>query len=75
VRLTPEWKEVPRQLAELGYDKPEDPSLARAVPDAPRRTRKTVTKRRAAGAKRHDDGAKRRDGGAKRRATKGSRRS
>jgi GTP-binding protein Era len=36
VRVSPRWKDVPRQLAELGYQAPETPELARVLPDAPR---------------------------------------
>lgn len=32
VRVTASWKDAPRQLAELGYDTPEDKALANAVP-------------------------------------------
>lgn len=39
VRVTPKWKQVPRQLAELGYEAPEDESLLTRLPDAPRRRR------------------------------------
>lgn len=37
VRVTAKWKNVPRQLAELGYEAPEEPELARALADAPKR--------------------------------------
>lgn len=36
VRVTPKWKHVPRQLAELGYAAPDDKSLLDALPGAPR---------------------------------------
>ncbi len=41
VRVTPKWKNVPRQLAELGYAAPERPSadLTRAFPDQTRAKR------------------------------------
>jgi GTP-binding protein Era len=40
VRVTPRWKNTPRQLAEIGYDAPDDPKLARAIADAkPQRRR------------------------------------
>lgn len=37
VRVTPKWKNVPRQLAELGYEAPTEKALLRALPDAPKR--------------------------------------
>ncbi len=37
VRVSPRWRDVPRQLAELGYEPPESPELATALPDEPRR--------------------------------------
>ena len=40
VRVTPKWKQMPRQLAELGYDAPAEKSLLTALPDAPRRRRR-----------------------------------
>jgi GTP-binding protein Era len=40
VRVTPKWKHVPRQLAELGYEAPAEKQLLRALPDAPKRSAK-----------------------------------
>jgi len=37
VRVTPKWKNVPRQLAELGYEAPSEKRLLGALPDAPKR--------------------------------------
>lgn len=37
VRVTPKWKHVPRQLAELGYEAPREKGLLSALPDAPKR--------------------------------------
>ncbi|MBK8998390.1 MAG: GTPase Era [Myxococcales bacterium] len=37
VRVTPKWKHVPRQLAELGYEAPREKNLLGALPDAPKR--------------------------------------
>ncbi|MBK7586544.1 MAG: GTPase Era [Myxococcales bacterium] len=37
VRVTPKWKNVPRQLAELGYEPPAERRLLSALPDAPKR--------------------------------------
>ncbi len=37
VRVTPKWKSVPRQLAELGYEAPAEKRLLSALPDAPKR--------------------------------------
>ena len=37
VRITPNWKDVPRQLAELGYEAPSEKRLLTALPDAPKR--------------------------------------
>jgi GTP-binding protein Era len=37
VRVTPRWRNTPRQLAELGYAPPDDPRLARVLADAPAR--------------------------------------
>lgn len=34
VRVTPRWKNTPRQLAEIGYDAPADRELARTIADA-----------------------------------------
>lgn len=34
VRVTPKWKNVPRQLAELGYEAPSDRALLKAIDDA-----------------------------------------
>jgi GTPase len=49
VRVTPRWRNAPRQLAELGYAPPDDPKLARVVADAPaRRTPKRTSRRRKA---------------------------
>ncbi len=36
VRVTPKWKHVPRQLAELGYEAPREKNLLGALPDAPK---------------------------------------
>lgn len=38
VRVTPKWKHVPRQLAELGYEAPREKNLLGALPDAPKRS-------------------------------------
>ncbi|MEB2311555.1 MAG: GTPase Era [Sorangiineae bacterium] len=41
VRVSPRWRDVPRQLAELGYSAPESPGLTQLVADAPKqRTRR-----------------------------------
>jgi GTP-binding protein Era len=37
VRVTPRWRNAPRQLAELGYTPPDDPKLAHLLADAPPR--------------------------------------
>jgi GTPase len=34
VRVTPRWKNTPRQLVEIGYDAPLDRDLSRTIPDA-----------------------------------------
>lgn len=39
VRVSPRWKDVPRQLAELGYDAPDRADDARVLPDEKRRRR------------------------------------
>jgi len=40
VRVTPKWKNVPRQLAELGYEAPEKRELLSAIPDSPKRPKR-----------------------------------
>jgi GTP-binding protein Era len=40
VRVTPRWKDMPRQLAELGYEAPELRKLSTEIPDAPRRKKR-----------------------------------
>jgi len=40
VRVTAKWKNVPRQLSELGYEAPSDRSLSTALPDAPKRPKR-----------------------------------
>ncbi|MBN1606093.1 MAG: GTPase Era [Polyangiaceae bacterium] len=46
VRVTPRWRNAPRQLAELGYTPPDDPKLTRVLADAPaRRTPKRTSRR------------------------------
>ncbi len=40
VRVTPRWKDMPRQLAELGYEAPELRELSTEIPDAPRRKKR-----------------------------------
>lgn len=40
VRVTPKWKNVPRQLAELGYEAPAERRLLQALPDSPKRSKR-----------------------------------